>query len=116
MSNTVKLAGKLPGGIEVNGIDQTAKDLIDDPKQLRCAVVWYDVQKITDDIEHSTEVPTIQVRRFEPLGSADVVSKTIKAEVEKVIKARTGRTPIPWDIVEVVEGHDPDQMTIGDDE
>lgn len=112
MSATVKLAAKMPGGTEVNGIDSTAGDLINDPKKLRVAVVWYDVAKVTDDVEHGTVVPTIQVRRIEPIGTSDVVSEKIRGEVNAAIQSRTGRTPIPWDIVEVTEGHDPDQMTI----
>lgn len=115
MSAVVKLAGKLPGDFEVNGVDATVTDLLDNPKQLRCALVWYDVQSITEDVEHSMTRPTIQVRRFEPLGKSDTVTGAVKDAVNKQIQTRTGRTPIPWDIVEVVEGHDPDQLSIDED-
>lgn len=116
MSATVKLSSKLAGDFEVNGLDQTVGALLDDPKTLRCAVVWYDVQKIIEDVATGDHVPTVQIRRIEPLGDADLVSEKIRGEVNKAIQERTGRTPIPWDIVEVVEGHDPDQMSLEDDE
>ena len=117
MSKTVKLAGALPSGVEVNGVDQTASDLLEDPERLRCALVWYDVQKIEESFSHGRiQVPTIQVKRFEPLGGAKEVVGAIKEAVTDAIRKRTGRTPIPWDIVEVSEGHDPDQRTIDDED
>lgn len=112
MSAVVKLSSKMAGDFEVNGIDQTVEQLLEEPKTLRCAVVWYDVHHITTDVAKNVEVPTIQVRRIEPLGTADDVTSAIKDAVNKAIQQRTGRTPIPWDIVEVVEAGDPDQMTI----
>ena len=115
MSAVVKLASKLAGDFEVNGLDQTVEDLLDRPKQLRVAVVWYDVVKVIEDVPTGEHVPTIQVRRIEPLGDSGDVTESIKKHVNDAIAKRTGRTPIPWDIVEVVEGHDPDQLAIDDE-
>jgi hypothetical protein len=116
MSAVVKLSSKLAGDFEVNGLDQTVTDLLERPKQLRVAVVWYDVKAIVEDVATSEHVPTIQVRRIEPLGDSGDVTDAIKKHVNDAIAKRTGRQPIPWDIVEVVEGHDPDQLAIDDDE
>lgn len=115
MSATVKLSSKLAGDFEVNGLDQTVTALLDEPKQLRVAVVWYDVKAIVEDVATGEHIPTVQIRRIEPLGNSDVVSEKIRGEVNKAIQERTGRTPIPWDIVEVTEGHDPDQLSIDGD-
>lgn len=103
MSALVKLSSKLPGDVETNGIDQHAQDLIDDPKAVRIAVVWFDTQKVTTDTDTGDEIPTVRIRRFEPLGIADDVSKSIRAEVQKAIEARTGRTPLPFDVIDVDE-------------
>lgn len=105
MSAVVKLGSKLPGDFEMNGLDAQAEQLVLDPLKLRCAVVWYDAPTAVTDAEKGTTVPTIQFRRFEPLGDADDVSKAIRAEVEKAIEKRTGRRPIPWDITEITDEH-----------
>lgn len=103
MSAVVKLSSALPGDYETNGVDALQGDLVDEPKILRCAFVWFDVKDIKIDVDSGEQVPVIRVRRIEPLGMADDVTKAIRAEVEKAMEARTGRTPIPWDIVEVTE-------------
>lgn len=116
MSAAVKLSAALPGDFETNGIDAIAPKLLEDPETLRVAVVWFDVAKLTHDVDSGSDVPTIRVRRIEPLGNADDVTKVIRGEVEKAIQARTGRKPIPWELAEVAEGYDPDQRMIGDDD
>jgi hypothetical protein len=104
MSETVKLAAKMPKDFEMNGLDAQAEALIDDPKTLRCGVVWYDTRDVNINTDTGAQVPTVRIRRFEPLGDADDVSKAIREAVGEAIQARTGRAPIPWDIVEVVDG------------
>lgn len=103
MSAAVKLSSALPGDFETNGVDAMAEQLVLGPKTLRCALVWFDVKDVKQDVDTSEFIPTIRVRRFEPLGDADDVSKAIRKEVEDAMERRTGRTPIPWDIVEVTE-------------
>lgn len=103
MSAAVKLSSAMPGDFETNGVDAMAQELVDDPKTLRCAVVWFDTKDVKIDVDTGDHVPTIRVRRIEPLGDADDVTKSIRAEVEKAMEKRTGRTPIPWDVVEITE-------------
>lgn len=103
MSAVVKLASGMPGDFEMNGVDAMNAELVDDPKTLRMAVVWFDVKEVKVDTDSGDHVPTIRVRRIEPLGNADAVTTTVKEEVAKAIEARTGRTPVPFDIVEVTE-------------
>lgn len=112
MSAVVKLSSKLPGDFETNGLDAQAGDLVDNPSDLRLGVVWYDVAKVTVDTDTSDHIPTVRVRRFEPLGAADDVTQAIRDAVQEAVQQRTGRTPIPFDVAEVVEGYDPDQLAI----
>lgn len=70
VSAVVKLAGKLPGDLETNGLDDQVDDLVDSPHEIRVALVWYDVSKITDETDSGKRIPTVRVRRIEPLGSA----------------------------------------------
>lgn len=103
MSAVVKLSSKMPADVETNGLDQHRDALIADPKNLMCSIVWHDVVKINVDIDTGEQIPVVRVRRIEPLGDADAVSKAIRAEVEAAMEKRTGRTPIPWDVVEITE-------------
>lgn len=115
MSAVVKLASALPGDFETNGLDAQAPALLDDPKALRVAVIWFDVAKVTEDVDSGAHVPTVRVRRIEPLGEAGDVTQAVKDIVGEAMQERTGRSPIPFDIAEVVEGHDPDQLELGDE-
>lgn len=116
MSDTVKLASKLAKDFEMNGLDAQAGDLVEAPLTLRCAVVWYDAPTAVHDAEKGTTVPRVQIRRWEPLGDADDVTKAIRAEVNKAIEQRTGRTPIPWDITEMTTEHRLSDTLPDDDE
>lgn len=107
MSAVVKLAAKMPGDFETNGLDALADDLVDDPKQLRAAFVVFDVQKITDNTDDGSQVPTVRVRRFEPLGKADEISDAIRDAYTQAVEARTGRTALPLDLVEVLDEETP---------
>lgn len=111
MSDKVKLGSKLPGDFEVNGVDQIADELIADPEAGRLAVVWFDVAKVTHDTDTGEDVPTIRVRRIEPIGEVGDVSQTIIDLVQSKIEERTGRKPLPFEVVEIVS----DQGTFADD-
>jgi hypothetical protein len=103
VSATVKLSSKMPGDAEINGVDAQAADLIDDPEALRVAVVYYDASKVTHDTDTGTDVPTIRVRRIEPIGLVEDVPDTVRKVVAAAEQARTGRTPIPFEIVDAGE-------------
>lgn len=103
MSAVVKLGSKMPGDFEVNGLDSIVDDLIDNPKELRAAFVFYDVSKEIIDTDTATRVPVVRVRRFEPLGKADDVSQAMRDAYTAAVEKRTGRVALPLDIVEVVQ-------------
>ena len=111
MSAVVKLGSKLPGDLEVNGLDQMAQELVANPKTLRAGFVLFDTVKVTDDTDTGDRIPTVRVRRFEPLGDADDISAELRAAYFKAVEKRTGKSALPLDIVEVV-----DEGTLGGDE
>lgn len=115
MSAVVKLSSKMPGDFETNGLDSLASDLVHDPKTIRLGVCWFDVQKVTIDADTGEEVPTVRIRRFEPLGDADEVSQAIRDAVGEAQEKRTGRTPLPFDIVTVTDERYSDTLPEGDE-
>lgn len=110
MSAFVRLSSKLPGDPEINGVDALADELIKDPRRIRYGVVWFDASRVVEETDSGDIVPTLRIRRIEPIGDADEVRPEIAAAVEHAVRDRTGRTPIPFGIVEV--GEDPEQLTI----
>lgn len=102
MSNTVALSSKLPADEDFNGVDALAEILIKDPETFRVAVVTFEVDKITNKISAGTEVPTILIRRFEPIGTVDEIPSEIQKLIDQRIETRTGRKPLPLDAVEPV--------------
>lgn len=102
MSAVVKLGSKLPGDVEVNGVDATVDDLLDDPQALRAGFVQYDVGKILVNPDTGEQVPTVRIRRFEPLGKNDEVSGAIKDAYFAAVQDRTGKQALPLEYAEVV--------------
>lgn len=103
MSAVVKLGAKLPGDFEVNGLDAQVDYLLENPKDALLALVWLDVQKVTVDTDSGNHIPTVRVRRIEPLGALGQVSDAVQQLAGDAYEARTGRRPIPFDVVEVTE-------------
>lgn len=106
MSAVVKLGSKLPGDFETNGVDAQAGALVADPKVLRAGFVQYDVVKITVDPDTNEQVPTIRIRRFEPLGDSDDMSAAVQQAYFDAVEKRTGKKALPLEYAEVVEGGD----------
>lgn len=103
MSNTVKLASGLPSDFDLNGIDQQRPALVTNPETTRVAIIWYDVAKIGIDVDTGSRTPTIRIRRAEPLGDVDTIPDDIRKLVEEATEKRTGRVPLPFDEIEVLE-------------
>jgi len=103
MSAVVSLGSKLPADVDMNGLDATIKDLLREPEKLQAAVVFYNVDKITVKPEAGTEIPTIVLRRFEPIGKASEIGDAVFEVMMQAAKTRTGKEPLPLDTVEVVE-------------
>lgn len=103
MSQKVKLSSKLEGNEETNGIDAIAGELVDNPDTIRVALVWLDVPSITVDTASGSHIPTVRVRRIEPLGDVDDVSKAIREVAAAAHEKRTGKTPLPFDVIDYAD-------------
>lgn len=103
MSATVKLSTKLPGDDGINGVDAWAEWLENNPDKLLVCVAYIDTANIKIDTDTGAHVPTVRVRRIEPLGPIDGVSEAVRKAVAAAESERTGRTPIPFEIVETGE-------------
>lgn len=110
MSAVVKLASKMPGDPETNGVDSLSDELRKHPDTLRVAVVWFDVQKVTYDTDTHAAIPTVRVRRIEPVGLADEPDPELVKLVAAAVEERTGRKGVPFELVNVDEA----QTTIDD--
>lgn len=107
MSAAVTLSSKLEGDEMTNGLDAYAGWLEEHPDEFLVAVVWIDCPKVTINTETGDHVPTARIRRAEPLGTGSDIPKGVRAAVDEALEKRTGRTPIPFDIV-TVKSADPD--------
>ena len=112
MSATVKLSSKLPGDPETNGLDEFVKDL-EDPETPICVIAWLVPSKITEDLATGARVPTVEVRRIEPIGFPDEVPQAVRDLAAELYEARTGRNPLPFESVIAPKG-DFDEMRVGD--
>lgn len=104
MSAVVRLSSKLPGEEEINGLDHLASSLLDNPHQVLVAICWLDVPKITEDTDKEERVPTIRVRRIEPIAAVDKVPDEIIKLAAELHEARTGRRALPFDVLDVKDG------------
>lgn len=118
MSNTVKLSARLAKDDELNGIDSLGADLVDNPDQVICAIVWLDVAKVTHDVDSGDDLPTVRVRRIEPFGTVDKTPQNVIELAAELYERRTGRKPLPFTTIEVHDhGYDnPTEDDEGPDE
>lgn len=119
MSALVKLSAKLPGNPEINGLDPLADDLATNPDQITVAIVWLDVSQVTRKTDELTTVPTVRIRRIEPIGPVASVPHEIQQLAAELEQRRTGRRPLPFGEIEAIHGeqieedsyqHDPDYL------
>lgn len=115
MSAVVQLSSKLPGDAEINGLDAQAKWLEENPDELLVAIVLLDTSKVTIDTDTHAHVPTVRIRRIEPLGVVGEVSKAVRQAMADAEEKRTGRSAIPFEIVEVGEHAYGDELPDGGD-
>lgn len=97
MSQKIALSSKLPADEETNGLDSLHDSIVENPDQVICALVWFDVPKITIDTESGDERPTVRARRVEPFGTVDKVPAEVVKLAQQLQEKRTGRTPLPFD-------------------
>lgn len=96
MSDAVKLSAKLAKDDEFNGLDSLAAELINDPRQIRVALIYFDCCKIVDNTDDDTRTPYARIRRFEPIGDVDEVPDDLRKLVQQAVEDRTGKAPLPF--------------------
>lgn len=113
VSKLVKLAGRLPGSVESNGLMGILPDLLANPNKERLAVVWFSAP--TEDVDHSTDpetrIPKLAIHRIEPMGDAGEATQALQEMVLQRAEERLGHTALPFDQtdpagVTVLEGGD----------
>lgn len=114
MSATVKLSSRLPGDPEINGLDSLHGRLITDDTPILC-LAWVVSTKVVRDLNTDEEVPTVEVRRIEPIASVHAVDQSIVDLAASLYEKRTGRNPLPIGGLVSPVG-DVDQLTEDEDE
>ena len=100
MSKVVKLKAAMPADEQANGLDSLRDELLKTPELVRCAFIWFDVSDVNHKVATNEDVPTIEVRKFVPVGLASEIPADMKAAVLKLDEARQGKTPLPFDQLE----------------
>lgn len=115
MSNQVKLSSRLAADERTNGLDSLAELLRDEPHTVIACITWLTVQKVTEDVETGEKVPTVLIKRVEPIGAVDKVPAEVQKLAAELYDRRLGKgtLPLPFDVVETVEGG---YVMSGDDE
>ena len=116
MSAVIKLSTKLPGDPEINGLDALHDQLIDDPKQVVCALVWLVPSSIREVIETGDQILTVEARRIEPISTIEKTPADVQALAARLYEERTGQNPLPFSslvpseaVVHVSFGEDDDE-------
>ncbi len=102
MSAFVKLSPKLPGDPEINGLDELA-ETIAQPDEIYAVLAWVKCSKVTKDLETGTEVPTVEIRRIEPIAPVGATPDEVVRLAADLYHRRTGRDPLPFE--ELVASH-----------
>jgi hypothetical protein len=101
MTTTAFLSGQLPSG-ESNGLAAIVRQLLDDPEAVHVLVVLADVVKVTHKVESGDRIPTVRIRRIEPIADAGdraQLQRLLMREYER----RTGQPTLPIELEQDVE-------------
>ena len=108
MSEKVRLAGRLPGSIENNGLLSIAADLHKRQTQVRLGVVWFDILTVAHNNDTGDDTATVRILRFEPMGDVGEVTEALQEMVLVAAESRTGSTPLPFGVTDPGEPQDID--------
>jgi len=78
----------------VNGLKEHAKDLLENPRQLRLVIAVVDVEQATQKFDKGITVPRLRVRHIELVGEKNVAS--VQKLLAKELAARTGADQLPF--------------------
>lgn len=96
MAEKVRLAGRLPGSIENNGMLSIAPDLLKQTNHVRLAVIWYDVLKTEHNNDSGDDIAVLRIGRIEPMGDVGEVSEALQEIVLVAAEKRLGSAPLPF--------------------
>jgi len=107
---SAKMAGALPKGDRTNGLQHMAAELVAEPWDIRVAVIFYDVSKVTRDMDSGETVPTIRIRRIEPVDEPGDGNR-LRQVLRRAWERRLGEDVLPIDLEDELNaafGRDPD--------
>jgi hypothetical protein len=90
----VKLAGRLPGSVERNGVTHVMSKLLDQPMDRRVAMIVYDAPTEAVNHEKDTRDPKIRVLWIEDMGAESDATDLVNA-MNQAAESRTGKAPLP---------------------
>jgi hypothetical protein len=99
---TVKLSGTLPPG-EQNGLRDHAALFLDDPAELRLAIVVIDTRATTEDLVKGEVSATARIRRVELVVDDPADMKAIKRLMLRASERRAGNTVLPLDTEQEID-------------
>ncbi|TDC35675.1 hypothetical protein E1211_15325 [Micromonospora sp. 15K316] len=100
---TVKISAQLTRERkEFNGLDRIERELVDQPRGVRYAVVAFEVKRVSDEIDEGVEIPTIRLSHIEPVDG--VQADRVRDMLAERYQDRTGKTlegdPTLFDVVD----------------
>lgn len=98
---SVALAGKLPKG-DGNGLAEMAPELEKNRKQIRVAVVLFDVASYAQTTDDGTAEVKVRIRRIEAITDPDDAA-AMERLLMRQFERRTGQTVLPIDLEADVE-------------
>jgi hypothetical protein len=100
MSAKVKLSSKLPGEEAINGLDGIVKAMLEFPDRVMVSLVWHDVSDIREKVATGEHIPTVEVRKWLPIGPAKEVPQELVEFALRKDEERLGKAPLPFDSVD----------------
>lgn len=98
MSAAVKMSSALAANETFNGLDSLRDELLNLPKKLRCALIVFDVHVINENVDDGERVPTVRIRKIEPIGDVDSIPDEVRVAMAKAHELRTGVSVLPLDV------------------
>lgn len=96
----IKLAGVLPKG-SPNGLGDIALDLVQQPSRTRVIIAIVDVKEITTHPDTGEVVPTVRIRRVEPITGPD--ASDARRLLERAMERRHGGERLPFELTEELD-------------
>jgi hypothetical protein len=98
MSNQVKIADALGKDEENNGLDDLKETFLADKEHVEIGLVWVRRRKVEEIDKTGERRVTVEILRFEPMGSPGAIeAEIVEAYLRKNKERRGGMEPLPID-------------------